>query len=1346
MSVVLALVVALTLFASAVSAHPHTEPFAYQAPDGALDPEGIARLVKDSGGAKVEVESATGAVRFVRLQGKQIETLAVRLGVHKSFSTQADAFFAEYGSIFGIRNAAAELLLVETATDRMGETHLTYQQVYQGVPVFAGTLRVHFDAQKRIKVVNGAFVPGIGVNVTPSLGIAEAEAVAERVVAGLHLSTADAVPGALDAKAVASALYVYHEGLIKGVPGAARLVYEVEVSNGYDVREFVYVDAHKGSVVNQITGIQQDLDRRVYSYTRATLLWQEGDAYPWAGNANATDTMEINSLITVTQHTYNFFFNTFGRDSYDGNGIPIDAIFNDATLNGACPNAHWTGSFIGFCPGLSVDDIIAHEMGHAYTQYTDNLIYQWQPGALNEAYSDIWGETVDLINNFQTDEPDAPRTEGLCSAYYGSQLPTLHVSAPAGMAGEYMVGGANFNPAPPLAVTATVVLVNDGNAAGGSVTDGCEAPVNTDEVSGSIALVDRGTCGFSIKVMNAQAAGAVGVIVVNNAGDSVMSMGGSDPNIVIPSVFLGQGNGDLFKAALPGLVATIDLGGSEMDDSIRWLMGEDGTSFGGAIRDLWTPSCFGNPDKVSDLRNYYCGTDDNGGVHLNAGVPSHAYALLADGGSYNGQTINAIGLVKAAHIYWRAQSVYQIPVSDFSDHADALEQSCADLIGENLAGFDGAPSGEVIAQSDCDAVSAAVAAVELRAEPTQCGFEPMLKKETPQVCSDINATPFYSETFDTDPGAEWTLSNTSVYTTYTPRNWVWADTMPITLNTSAARTGGFYAFDYLNYGDCRPGGNSEAGVMYLDSPVITVPSSAGEEHLIFTFDHYVATEEYFDGGNVWVSVNGGAWQLVGAEDFVFNPYNQAALLENNPLAGQPGFGGTDEATFYGSWGQSQVDLADYAGAGDEVRLRFAFGVDACNGRDGWYLDQVAAYHCVAPASDIAVTPSALESEQFNNVLVTLPLTISNASNDASLEWELPGAGPAWAQANEAANGVLSGFFTDYGVGVYNADDFVLDFDTALTSINAGAILAGQVLSPEATIDWYIYPDAGGSPAGHPEDGGGTEVWHYTSTASSAGVTVVANNIMLDLVAAGQNVQLPAGVYWLIVSPSYAYNGGVNPWIWADGVDERAVGVFIDPNDLFGAGFTDWTPQVSVFGVHDLVFSVEGVSVCTLSPWLAVGSIGGSVAKNSEVALGVHFNSHGLAIGTYTDTLCLASDDPDTALLQVPVTLTVLAGPLTSAEVQGSTILPYYPETVISWTVELLPLDAARPFTYTINAGSPMTTLNNTVSFTRTGDLVGIHSILFAAWNPVMSEPVTTTWQYEIIAHSEHRIYLPLILR
>ena len=72
-------------------------------------------------------------------------------------------------------------------------------------------------------------------------------------------------------------------------------------------------------------------------------------------------------------------------------------VNNDPRIS--CPNANWNGVTTNYCTGVTGDDTVAHEWGHAYTESTSGLIYQWQSGAMNEAYSDIWGETVDMIND-----------------------------------------------------------------------------------------------------------------------------------------------------------------------------------------------------------------------------------------------------------------------------------------------------------------------------------------------------------------------------------------------------------------------------------------------------------------------------------------------------------------------------------------------------------------------------------------------------------------------------------------------------------------------------------------------------------------------------------------------------------------------------------------------------------------------------------------------------------------------------------------------------------------------------------------------------------------------------------
>jgi hypothetical protein len=114
----------------------------------------------------------------------------------------------------------------------------------------------------------------------------------------------------------------------------------------------------------------------------------------------------------------------------------------------------------------------------------------------------------------------------------------------------YGAMGAEFGAAlTTTGITGTLAAMNDGV---GATDDGCEA--NTSSLTGKVALVQRGTCSFLIKVANAQAAGATAVIVINNqGGDAVFTMGGTDRKVRVPSVMVSQNTGALLVA---GTVAT----------------------------------------------------------------------------------------------------------------------------------------------------------------------------------------------------------------------------------------------------------------------------------------------------------------------------------------------------------------------------------------------------------------------------------------------------------------------------------------------------------------------------------------------------------------------------------------------------------------------------------------------------------------------------------------------------------------------------------------------------------------------------------------------------------------------
>ncbi|KAB7745972.1 choice-of-anchor B family protein [Nostocoides sp. F2B08] len=132
---------------------------------------------------------------------------------------------------------------------------------------------------------------------------------------------------------------------------------------------------------------------------------------------------------------------------------------------------------------------------------------------------------------------------------------TVTVDAPSAAAGTYGATSAVFGPPPPVqGLSGTFALVDDGSA---TPSLGC-APF-VDFPAGAIAIVDRGTCGFTVKVANAQAAGAAAVVVANTAGAPI-TMGGADPSITIPSVMVSQADGAVIKAGLPatGTVAAND--------------------------------------------------------------------------------------------------------------------------------------------------------------------------------------------------------------------------------------------------------------------------------------------------------------------------------------------------------------------------------------------------------------------------------------------------------------------------------------------------------------------------------------------------------------------------------------------------------------------------------------------------------------------------------------------------------------------------------------------------------------------------------------------------------------------
>ncbi|NYE36965.1 Zn-dependent metalloprotease [Nocardioides cavernae] len=937
------------------------------------------------GTIRITEERATGRVGFARTaSGDLLPSVDARTATQAA--AKAGAYLDEYATAFGARRG--ELRQTEVREARGGWT-VEYAQSYRGVPVFAGELRAHVDRQGDLTAVNGFAVPGLDLDTTPRVSKADAAARAVRLV-GASPSDKRTPGSAKGLEAVANDLMVYRMGTTRGVEGDAVLAWVVEVSNRSDVRETVILDARTGKKINRWSMIAHNLSRELYEskLAPANLVWKEGDAFP--GGLDEDQAAEV----AGAGETYWMFMNTFGRDSYDGQGAKMVTVNNDPAIR--CPNANWNGVSTNYCSGVSSDDTVAHEWGHAYTEYTSGLIYQWQSGAMNEAYSDIWGETVDMLNDRYNETPDTKRIEGDCSVQ-SPPLISVEITAPANVAGPCEAVPASGGPTFTSEVLTPQVVVGldaEDPEVDDVPTDGCSPFSNAAAIDGNWVFVDENLntgCGedslaayYEAVAGNAITAGAEGIIFGGDPEFAPWDMPGA--TFTIPALQVDGDSGTRFKTAGTS-TARISASTTNTDESYRWLSGEADPAFGGAIRDMWNPNCYGDPGKVSD-EEYYCDTTDAGGVHTNSGVVNHAYALLVDGSTYNGVTVPAIGLDKAANIFWQAQLEYLTPSSDFADLADALASSCTDLVGEDInevtlgqsatGGSQATPElADPITTADCAAVDKASQAVELAKDPVQCNFGPLLAKNTPSLCgTGFTSKVTWSEDFE-DGLAGWTQDEDVVYADEGATGIDWVPTT----SAPGGHAGGVAFGADPTTGSCLADAEDISGRNGLISPSVTVPAGTSPR---LTFDHYVATEAEYDGANVKASVNGGPFTVIPASAYVFNgPGAVLATAEEdntNPMGGEVAFTGTDGGEINGSWGTSIIDLAAIAPAGASVKFRFDMGRDGCNGVDGWYVDNVKVQVCEKNATTPTPPnppnpPAPDEKDQTRTKVKVKPVTV-----------------------------------------------------------------------------------------------------------------------------------------------------------------------------------------------------------------------------------------------------------------------------------------------------------------------------------------------------------------------------------
>jgi len=199
--------------------------------------------------------------------------------------------------------------------------------------------------------------------------------------------------------------------------------------------------------------------------------------------------------------------------------------------------------------GLGFQNFADDETGENFLGFPDQWSRFQRDNVLRGKH---WDQMIDVERGFSAGNgPNlvwtGPRVTAEAPNVLGPARVIL-VNAPAGLAGTEMpYGTASFGPAvPPAGLTGDVVLVNDGVDV---ASNGCEPLMNGADVAGNIALVDRGGCTFVQKAQNAEAAGAIGVIIANNvAGATPIGLGGSGV-VNVPTVSVTLDDGQTLRAS-----------------------------------------------------------------------------------------------------------------------------------------------------------------------------------------------------------------------------------------------------------------------------------------------------------------------------------------------------------------------------------------------------------------------------------------------------------------------------------------------------------------------------------------------------------------------------------------------------------------------------------------------------------------------------------------------------------------------------------------------------------------------------------------------------------------------------
>ena len=394
-------------------------------------------------------DKRTGTLWMRGIPEKVIQTRS------SSKEDQAMNYVSEVASLLNLDQDLNDFKIISQHIDDLGQTHTRLRQNYKGIPVYGSEMMVHGKElpdrfNGRLSIITN------DIDINPQLSESEAFLIMEKDLPKIDKTWNDPLN-------IMNMDRQHQELIIYPSESGPILAYEIGYHNTLIDKWQYIINASTGEVIEKYQDIcklhnhslpREDQDGAttadapdLFGTTRNINTFEVNDGFYmidgarsmydpmnsvmpdepvgviWTIDAFNTsperedfnydhvfspDNSWAGQSTQVSAHfnagmTYDYFKNTHGRESINGEGGNIISLVNIADSDGSSlANAFWNGlaMFYGnggnaFEPLAKGLDVAAHEISHGVIQNTANLEYKGESGALNESYADIFGVLVD---------------------------------------------------------------------------------------------------------------------------------------------------------------------------------------------------------------------------------------------------------------------------------------------------------------------------------------------------------------------------------------------------------------------------------------------------------------------------------------------------------------------------------------------------------------------------------------------------------------------------------------------------------------------------------------------------------------------------------------------------------------------------------------------------------------------------------------------------------------------------------------------------------------------------------------------------------------------------------------